>query len=230
MDKTLLYHLAVVDDSNFVRTTFKDYFHRDKKIYCVKTYYNTVNFIEDLKKGIVPDILVLDINLFGVSSLNSIPEIRELAPDLKIIIYTSYEEPEFLIKALRLGVCGYLLKSNNLYDIELELLEFAKGTVKITNKMAHKLSLHFRNEKTTLDSGIEALTNREMEVLKLLSEGFEYDEIAEKMGLVINGVRSHIKAIYRKLQVKNGIQAAKRYIESKELFIENEDELLKNSQ
>lgn len=220
------YRLAIVDDSDFIRSMFKRYFHIEKQINCIKTYYNINPFIIDLKAGLKLDILILDINLFGVSSLNYMSQIRESNPELKIVIYTSYEDPDFLIKSLRLGACGYLIKANNMQEVEADLFEFLKGEVKISSKMAHKLSIYLRKNESKIDHGIESLTSREKDVLKLLAEGYEYDEIGEHIGIATNSVRTHIRSIYRKLQVKNSVQAAKRYIDAKDLTIENEQERL----
>lgn len=220
------FRLAIVDDSDFIRSMFKRYFHIEKQINCIKTYYTINPFIGDLNNGLKLDILILDINLFGVSSLNYISQIREASPELKIVIYTSYEDPDFLVKSLRLGACGYILKVGNMQEIEADLFDFLKGEVKISSKMAHKLSLYLQKSDSKIDNGIESLTSRERDVLKLLAEGYEYDEIGERIGIATNSVRTHIRSIYRKLQVKNSVQAAKRYMDAKDLTIENEQERL----
>ncbi|CAH0997682.1 Transcriptional regulatory protein RcsB [Emticicia aquatica] len=221
------FQLAVVDDSDFVRQRFKEHFHIEKELVCVKTFIKTEPLIANLESGLLLDLLVLDVNLFGVSSLNSISKIRELSPNTKIVIYTSYEDADILLKALRLGACGYLLKSSSVQDIEKELMDFINGSIKISNRMAHKLSQYFRSESVVIDEGIESLTPRELEVLKLLADGYEYDEIGEKLGIATNSVRTHIKSIYRKMQVKNSVQAAKRYFDTRDLVIENEKDRLK---
>jgi DNA-binding NarL/FixJ family response regulator len=221
------YRLAIVDDSDFIRSTFKKHFHIEKQVNCVKAYYNMQSFISDLTNGLALDILVLDINLFGVSSLNDIPAIRKAAPNLKI--YTAYEDPDFLLKSLRLGVSGYLLKTNSMQELEADLLDFLKGDIKISGKMAHKLSIYLRQNNSKTDEGMAMLTPREGDVLKLLAEGYAYDEIGERIGIATNSVRTHIKGIYRKLQVNNSVQAAKRYLDSQDLIIENEQQRLGKS-
>jgi DNA-binding NarL/FixJ family response regulator len=187
---------------------------------CLKTYSNPVQLVNDLNKGLKIDFILLDINIFGKSSLEYIKVIKTINKSALIYIFTVYEDVEYLLKALKLGADGYLLKDIKINDIENIIVDGIGLDVSsvMSPRMAQRLIDYFKKESNNEFNELKTLTVRELEVLNSLADGFEYNEIAGIHNISVNSIRSHIKNIYKKLHVSNGIQAVKKYWDNKDLL------------
>jgi DNA-binding NarL/FixJ family response regulator len=154
-----------------------------------------------------PDIVLMDIFMPDGDGLQAARILRETAPQVAIVMLTSSEQDEHLNEAVRIGVAGYLLK--NLDGEELfELLSgIQRGEAAMTRAMAARLLKNISHSQTDLVKSDE-LTEREIEVLKLVALGASNQQIAKELCITINTVKSHIKSILSKLQLENRTQAA----------------------
>lgn len=147
------------------------------------------------------DIVLLDVQLPGMSGLEALPKICQLAPASKVVMLTSCEDDDAVFKALRGGAAGYLIKKSSLPLLEKLLWDIHRGIPAISPSILSKLLNYFSQQPQ--GDLCKDLTQKEREVLQLLVEGLSYKQIAGTIHISINGVRYHIKNIYRKLQINS---------------------------
>lgn len=154
-----------------------------------------------------PDVVLMDIYMPEGSGLEAARRIREQTPEVEIVMLTSSEEDEHLAEAVGIGVAGYLLKNLDREELFELIGGIESGEAAITRTMAAKLLKTTARQRTTTQEG-EELTDREIDVLKLVAQGASNSEVADQLGVTINTVKTHLKHIYSKLQIDNRTQAA----------------------
>lgn len=161
-----------------------------------------------MAKKLKPDIVLMDIYMPEGNGLDAARAIREQAPGVEIVMLTSSEEDEHLKEAVGIGVSGYLLKNLDRDDLFDMLGGVEKGEAAMTRTMAAKLLKTTAQERAATAEG-EKLTEREVEVLQQVARGASNADVAEKLGITINTVKTHLKHIYNKLKIENRTQAAR---------------------
>ena len=151
-----------------------------------------------------PDIVIMDINMPGINGIDCISTIKKDCPVTKFMIFTIYENDEKIFDALAAGANGYLLKKTPPKKIIEAIKELYNGGSPMSMPIARKVINHFKAAK---NPGHESLTNKENEILILLSKGFLYKEIAAKLSISVGTVTQHIHNIYDKLHVSNKTEA-----------------------
>ncbi len=154
-------------------------------------------------KHIYPDVLLLDITLPKMSGLDAIPLIKDLQPDLNILILTVHEDSDTVFTALRDGAVGYLLKGFSMQSIFTGIKEVVKGGAPISPTIARSIIDTFRVEN------IPVLSNREMQVLEKLGNGSNNTQIAKELFVTTNTIKAHVKNIYKKLHVHSRVEAVR---------------------
>jgi len=151
-----------------------------------------------------PDVAVLDINMPGLSGIECIQKIKNDCPGTQFMIFTIYENDEKIFDALAAGASGYMLKKTSPDKMVEAIKELHNGGSPMSSMVARKVISHFTENKTKAS---DYLTNKENEILGLLSKGFLYKEIASKLSITIGTVTQHIHNIYEKLHVTNKTEA-----------------------
>ena len=165
-----------------------------------------LNEIRDLRGKNLPDLILLDLQLTGMSGLEAIPYLQKSIPHVKIIILSQSDRSEDVLRAISLGTSGYLLKSSTISDVIEGIEVVMEGGASLDPKVAGLLLKTVKNclpKKEMQDF----LTKREMEVLELLANGFLKKEISDKLNISYPTVDNHIRNIYSKLDVNNGPSA-----------------------
>jgi DNA-binding NarL/FixJ family response regulator len=168
------------------------------------TGVEAIQFAEKLQ----PDIILMDIYMPEVDGLEAAREIRGRFPKIAIIMLTSSERDGHLYEAVQIGVAGYLLKSLDATELFDLLTGVGNGEPAMTRAVAGKLLKAVANRLADEEKGEQALTERELYVLRLVASGATNLEIAEKLSISTNTVKSHLKNILEKLQLQNRTQAA----------------------
>jgi two-component system, NarL family, response regulator LiaR len=163
-----------------------------------------VQLVERLR----PDIVLMDIYMPDGDGLQALRQIRDLFPAVQVVMLTSSESDEHLYQAVQYGAAGYLLKNldaEHLFDL---IGGVSHGEAAMTRESASRLLKGVAKRNTDSDRGEEALTERELSVLRLVAVGASNQEIADKLMISINTAKSHIRSILDKLQLQNRTQAA----------------------
>ncbi|MFZ5857941.1 MAG: response regulator [Chloroflexota bacterium] len=169
-----------------------------------ETGEDAVKMAEELR----PDVILMDIYMPGMDGLQAAKEIRERFPKIAIVMLTSSERDGHLYEAVKIGVAGYLLKSLDATELFDLLIGVMKGDVAMTRSMAGQMLKAVANRVVDSHKGEQALTERELFVLRLVASGASNSEIAETLSISVNTVKSHLKNILEKLQLENRTQAA----------------------
>ena len=170
------------------------------------------------------DVILLDLGLPKMQGLESIPWLQKFAPEARIIVLTQSDKKEDVIKAIRMGVAGYLLKSTSMEGIREGISEVIQGGASIDPEVAIYLLKQIREpDNKIIEETERQLSKRELEVLDCISKGLARKEIGRKLGIAENTVVSHIRHIYDKLNVPNAPSAISSAYEAGILPIKEED-------
>lgn len=157
-----------------------------------------------------PDVILMDINLPGVSGIDCIPELKRKLPQLEIVMLTAYEEEDNLFRALKAGASGYLIKSSAPQELYEAIRDVQAGGAPFSSHIARKVVQYFRMERKTEDDNAK-LSARERDVLEMLAAGYIYKEVADKLDITVETVRTYVKRICVKLQVRSKVEAILKY-------------------
>lgn len=197
--------LAIVEDLDEVRDGLKNFISLSQDFKVLNTFKTAEDAVIDLPK-LKPDVVIMDINLPGMNGIDCIRKIKDKSPGTQFMMFTVYENDEKVFEALKAGASGYLLKNTGLVQLIESLKELYNGGSPMSANIARKLVTLFRNEQKQTPN-LEVLSNRENEILQLLSKGLLYKEIAEQLAISVSTVRQHIHHIYEKLHVQNRTEA-----------------------
>ena len=197
--------IAIVEDLDEVREGLKNFISLSTDFLIVGAYKSGEDACAELPE-VAPDIVIMDINLPGISGIECIRQVKDKTPSTQFMMFTVYENDEKVFEALKAGASGYLLKNTGLLQIVESIKELHQGGSPMSANIARKLvNLFYQSPKET--SAIEVLSSRENEVLQLLSKGLLYKEIADQLQISTGTVRQHIHKIYEKLHVQNRTEA-----------------------
>jgi DNA-binding NarL/FixJ family response regulator len=157
-----------------------------------------------------PNVVLMDINLPGISGIDCIRELKRKLPHLEIVMLTAYEEADNIFRSLKEGASGYLLKTSTPDEILDAVRDVQSGGAPFSSHIARKVAQYFRSEKQIEDDN-EKLTPREREVLELLATGYMYKEVSEKLNIALETVRTYVKRICIKLHVRSKLEAIIKY-------------------
>ena len=196
--------IAIVEDLDVVRNGLKDFISLNTDFLVLGTFKTGEEAIIELPV-LLPDIVIMDINLPGINGIECIKMVKDKSPKTQFMMFTVYENDEKVFEALKAGASGYLLKNTGLLQIVESLKELHSGGSPMSANIARKLVNVFRTKNET--THLEVLSPRENEILQLLSKGLLYKEIAERLQITTGTVRQHIHKMYEKLHVQNRTEA-----------------------
>lgn len=154
-----------------------------------------------------PDLALIDVDMPGISGIGATRILRESVPDMKILVLSSYNDEKFIRDAMRAGADGYVLKSVSTSELVRIIRCFCQGQSIISPYLVN-LTLDLK-EKEEVESTTEVeLTEREREILKCIADGKSNKEISDSLFVSVETVKSHVKNLYKKLNVKNRVEAA----------------------
>jgi two-component system response regulator NreC len=186
--------VALADDHPVVRAGLRALLDSETTIEVVAEFENLSSTLRGVR-ATQPAILILDLAMAGESSLQSIPELLASRPGMQIIILTMHEDPGFAREALRLGAHGYVLKDAAADELLLAVRSVLRGGTYLHPSLGARLA--------TLDDGPSGLTEREVDVLRLIAAGYTNTEIAHQLFLSLRTVESHRGEIRAKLNLES---------------------------
>jgi len=190
--------IIYIEDERSLFENLHQTLQQSRDFECLSGFDNAEDALRGMEQG-VADIYLVDLGLPGISGLEFIAKARELAPQSDFVVYTISESGKDLLDALAIGAVGYLVKGCSNEELIAGLNIVANGGGLITPRMARKLSHHFQAIGTQKNT----LTMSEQQVLSLLKMGKTYAQIAEQNHVSISTIQTHVKHIYRKLNVTN---------------------------
>jgi two-component system NarL family response regulator len=158
-----------------------------------------------------PDVVLMDVRMPGVGGIEATRRIRQAQPALKVVMLTVSEDEEDLFAAVRAGATGYLLKEVSIDEVAEAVRAVVRGQALVTPSMASKLLGEFNVLSRRVDAQhghAPRLTEREIEVLRLVAKGMSNKEIAGELVIAENTVKNHVRNILEKLQMKSRMEAA----------------------
>jgi DNA-binding NarL/FixJ family response regulator len=207
--------VCIVDDNNELRTTLEEIVSMSDGYKCVGTMSTADDAIRKLPL-LKPDVVLMDINLGGGET--GIDCVRELKPRMhatNFMMCTVYEEDEKIFEALNAGASGYILKKTAPNKLLEAIRELYQGGAPMSSQIARKVVAAFQKQSMggTVSGGndLAVLSNREKEILELLSRGLMYKEIAAALFIGQETVRKHVYHVYEKLHVSNRVEAVNKY-------------------
>jgi DNA-binding NarL/FixJ family response regulator len=202
--------VSIVEDNAGTRENLMRVLQAAPELTCLHGYPDAETAIREIPNH-VPDVVLMDIRLPGMSGIGCVAKLKEKLPDLVVLMLTTYEESELIFDSLRAGATGYLLKNMPPPELINAVVQARVGGSPLSMRIARKIVDHFKQTRTAA-SETESLTKREHEILSLLAKGFLYKEIADHLKISINTVRVHVQKVYDKLHVHSRSQAIMRYL------------------
>jgi DNA-binding NarL/FixJ family response regulator len=202
--------VSIVEDLDEVREGICELIQSDRELQMVGSFSDAETAVEKIP-SLNADVVIMDINLPGMSGVQCIQLIKEKCPGTQFMMFTVYENDEKVLQALKAGATGYLLKRTEPARIIEGIKELNQGGSPMSSNIARKLlTIFLDNRKVTKK---EILSDRENTVLQLLADGLLYKEIAERLYITHGTVRQHIHNIYEKLHVHNRTEAVNKYFD-----------------
>ncbi|HBR02326.1 MAG TPA: DNA-binding response regulator [Ruminiclostridium sp.] len=206
--------VVIAEDHSMIREGLKQLLELESDIRVVAGFSDgqtTVDQYLDFK----PDVVLMDINMPVLNGLEALEKVKALDHSAKVVMLTFHQDREYLLKALELGALGYILKDADSKVLIDAVRSVYIGQTYIQPSMANELVNEYKRIKSGSDDPRNLLTERELEVLKLLSKGMLNKEIANDLFISEKTVKNHISSIFRKLDVQDRTQAAVYAIKNK---------------
>ncbi len=194
--------IGIVEDNKKIRDLIQRYLDMQKDMECPVAVDSVEEMLEYLEEHKHPDVMLMDIQLPGMSGIKGMEVIKGKYPDIEIIMLTVYHDSHKIFDSLKAGASGYLLKHTSLPEIKESIENLLKGGAPMSPQIARKVISHF-NEEAPKKNEDSMLTNREQDIVNGLVDGLSYKLIADRYDISIDTVRAHIRNIYKKLHVNS---------------------------
>jgi DNA-binding NarL/FixJ family response regulator len=202
--------IAVVEDDKTVREGLQMLLNGSPGFSCVAAYGNGEDAVAGLPE-VKPDVVLMDINLPGINGIECIIRLKELDLPILFIMLTVFEDADAIFQSLSAGATGYLLKQTPPARLLEAIQDVYRGGSPMSGEIARKVVQSFQHPLTAPGTA-NGLTKREEEILSYLVKGFFYKEIANSLFISVETVRTHIRNIYEKLQVRTRSEAILKYL------------------
>ena len=210
--------VALVEDDDLIRESLAVLINGAAGFQCIYTCATAEEALQFLTNQ-RPDVVLMDIQLPGISGVDCVRQMKNILPGTQFVMLTMHEDDQLLFDSLIAGASGYLLKRTPHVQILQAIEDVQKGGSPMTSSIARKVVQSFQFPGAANESGESAsrvplpVSPRENEVLQLLSKGYRYKEIADRLGIATETVRTHLRRIYEKLQVTSRTEAVVKYLQ-----------------
>lgn len=206
--------IGIVEDDPNICSSLRNLIDNAPGYRCVCVCENSKAALVEIPRH-CPDIVLMDINLPGESGIACTARLKQVMPNLQIIMLTVFREPKALFQSLKAGACGYLLKRSDPKEILEAIAEVRNGGAPMSGSIARMVVEAF-HERTAQSSEDEKLSFREEEVLGLLCKGLVNKEIGDQLNISKDTVRAHLRKIYEKLHVRCRVEAVNKYMDRRD--------------
>lgn len=202
--------VALVEDDEGIRSSLAALIRRASNLRLAGDYPDAETALQEIPRK-PPDVVLMDINLPGLNGVECVRQLKSSLPEVQFLMLTVYEDSDSLFNSLKAGASGYLLKrtiSTRLLDA---IREVHTGGSPMTPQLARRLVQFFSNPASD-QAAVSKLTPGEKEFLDQLARGYAYKEIADRMKISIDTVRSYVRTVYEKLHVHSRTEAVVKYL------------------
>ncbi len=196
--------VGIIEDEKEIRESLKFLINGSEGFSCEHTFENAKEALDKIP-NLKLDVVLTDIHLPDKTGIECVTELKPKCPDTQFLMCTSFEDTDSVFKALKAGATGYLTKTTQPSKLLDAIVEIHKGGSPMSSHIARKIIASF--QETEKNTELEKLSQREQEIIQLLSKGLRYKEIADKIFVSTETVRTHIRNIYQKLQVNSRTDA-----------------------
>ncbi len=203
--------VAVVEDRGRIRETIVDIINGIVGLKCIGAYNSVESALKELEQN-VPDVLLMDIGLPGMSGIEGVKIVKSKFPTIDVLMHTVYDDDDKIFQSICAGASGYVLKNAESAELIRAIKEIRIGAP-MSASIARRLLTMVRGKEAKPADQMN-LSPREFDILQWLVEGYSYKRIAEKLFISPLTVQSHIKRVYEKLQVHSksaAVSKALRY-------------------
>jgi len=202
------FSIAIIEDDDKIRHYLAEQIQTHITVTELKEFSNGESALQQLTAHPV-DIALFDVQLPGMSGIECIQKLKIIHPRMQMMVLTVYDNADTIFDALKAGAASYILKNTAPEKIIEAIHELYNGGSPISSQIARKVIDAFQLKEKTNDF-FQVLSRREQEILEQLSKGYRYKEIADKLFISTDTVRTHIRHIYEKLQVNSRVEALKK--------------------
>lgn len=201
--------IAIVEDEKNYNNALKKVINYQKDMKVVAQFFDGNDALKNLP-GISPNVVMMDIQLQDMLGIVIIEKLKKEMPETQFIMCTSFEDDEKIFNSLKAGAMGYLVKGESMDKILSSIRDVCNGGAPMSFSIARRVLQHFEKKLPEIKE-FDELTQREKEILELLSEGLLYKEIADQKCISMDTVKKHVGNIYRKLHVSNKVEAVNKF-------------------
>ncbi len=199
-------HVAVVEDNDEIRETLSLIISGTLGFHCKHTFIDAESAIKEIP-SIYVNVVLMDIDFSGASGIEAVRKLKPLLPEVDFVMLSVHDDEDSIFQSLCAGATGYLVKDSGPVEILKAIEEVHKGGSPMSSGIARKVTRSFFNHPND-----NPLSKRENEVLKFLTDGYNYKAISNELFVSAETVKSHIKNIYTKLQVNSRAEVVKKAI------------------
>ncbi|HEY4248706.1 MAG TPA: response regulator transcription factor [Lacunisphaera sp.] len=202
--------VGIVEDDAILRKSLAKLVADAKGMQCVAACATGEEALQKLPQ-LKPQVVLMDLNLPQMPGTECIRRLKEFLLDTQVIVLTVYEDSEHIFQALKAGASGYLLKRAEPDEVLEAIRNAREGGAPMSSQIAYRVVRSF-HEPAPKGLDTTTLTEREKEILTLLSQGFANKELADKLQISVPTVRTHLRHIYEKLHVRSRSEAIVKYL------------------
>lgn len=199
----IMIKIFIVDDENIVTKGIRSLLEPDPDIHVLGEANNGVQLLEQLEAGITPDVIVSDLNMSEMGGLELITNLNILWPENRVLVLSMSNQPEIVLQAINAGASGFLTKQTTTDELKFAIRQVASGFKYISSIITSELINLIRIPTKVVNPSKIDLSEREIEILQLLVEGFPNHEIADKLFISRRTVEGHRQSLIEKTKSKN---------------------------
>ena len=197
--------IVIVEDDPDIRGFMEKAFANVPDIHCTGSFESAEDFLKDFAR-INADVVLMDITLLGMNGIQCVREAKPRNPAIQYLMCTSHNDAERTFDSLKAGATGYILKTSTPAEICDAIRDIHRGGSPMSSEIARMVVSSFPNQHQDNDL-LASFTSREQEILHALAKGYSYQQIADKLFISIETVRTYLRNIYTKLQVHSKVEA-----------------------
>jgi DNA-binding NarL/FixJ family response regulator len=202
--------VAIVDDDEGIRASLAALVRRASNLKFVGDYPNAERALKEIPARL-PDVVLMDINLPGMNGVECVRQLKAVLPAVQVLMLTVYEDSDSLFNSFKAGASGYLLKRTAPAKLIEAIADVHAGGSPMTPQLARRV-VQFLSQPRAENRDFPRLTPGETEFLDQLAKGYAYKEIADRMNISIDTVRSYVRTVYEKLHVHSRTEAVVKYL------------------